>query len=53
MITLIRSVIADDRGQDFVEYAMLLGLIAGGAYAAVKGLGTTINTDLNGIGADI
>ncbi len=42
-----------DDGQDMVEYAIVLGLIAMGAVAAMKGLATSIGTGLAGIGAKL
>jgi pilus assembly protein Flp/PilA len=37
-------------GQDMVEYALVMGLVAMGAVAATKGLATSIGTGLTNIG---
>jgi pilus assembly protein Flp/PilA len=43
MKRLIRTLVLDESGQDLVEYAFLVGLIALVAYVGVTALGTTIN----------
>jgi pilus assembly protein Flp/PilA len=40
-------------GQDLVEYALVVALIAFGAVAAMKGLSTEINTAFNVISSDL
>ena len=44
-LTLIANLARKDEGQDLLEYAMLMGLIAIGAVVAVTQLGRTI-TDI-------
>jgi pilus assembly protein Flp/PilA len=44
------SLLADDSGQDLIEYALLAALIALGAIAAMKGLTTKITNEFNAIG---
>lgn len=39
----------DDSGQDLLEYALLVGLIALGAYVAVESTGSSVNTFYNTI----
>jgi Flp pilus assembly pilin Flp len=39
-----RSVLDDESGQDLLEYALLVALIALVAFGAVSSVGTTINT---------
>ena len=40
-------------GQDMVEYALVLGLVAMGGVAATKGLATSIGTGLTNIGSKL
>lgn len=40
-------------GQDMVEYALVLGLVAMGAVAATRGLATSIGTGLTSIGTKL
>jgi Flp pilus assembly pilin Flp len=42
MIDLIRTIVADDGGQDLAEYAIALAVIAVGVGAVVVGLGTDV-----------
>jgi pilus assembly protein Flp/PilA len=42
-----------EEGQDLVEYALVVALIAFGAVAAMKGLGTEINTAFKTISSDL
>jgi pilus assembly protein Flp/PilA len=44
MIDMIRRFVREDDGQDLVEYALLLALIALAAVTAMGLLGTAINT---------
>lgn len=52
MTQLLTRFISQDEGQDLVEYAFLVGLIALVAFAGVQTLGNTINayygTTING-----
>jgi pilus assembly protein Flp/PilA len=48
-----REALADENGQDMVEYAIVMGLIALGATAAMKTLATTIGTALDSIGTKL
>lgn len=43
MKDLLKRLWRDDRGQDLVEYALLLVLIALVAAAAIQGIGASIN----------
>jgi pilus assembly protein Flp/PilA len=47
------SVLREDAGQDMVEYAMVLGLIALGSAAAINGLATTLSTGITAVGAKL
>jgi pilus assembly protein Flp/PilA len=49
----LRSAFQDEDGQDMVEYAIVLGLIAMGATVAMKGLATTIGTGFTSIGTKL
>lgn len=42
-----------DEGQDMVEYALVLGLVAMGAVAATQGLATSIGAGLTNIGTKL
>jgi Flp pilus assembly pilin Flp len=44
MKNLIARLVREDAGQDLVEYAFLVGLIALVAFVGVQTLGQTINT---------
>jgi pilus assembly protein Flp/PilA len=44
VLLLKRSVLDDESGQDLLEYALLVALIALVAFGAVSSVGTTINT---------
>jgi len=44
LLSLKRSVLDDESGQDLLEYALLVALIALVAVGAVSSVGTTINT---------
>ena len=43
LITRMRSLMRDNSGQDLLEYALLVALIALVAYAAVASSGTQVN----------
>jgi len=44
LLSLKRSVLDDESGQDLLEYALLVALIALVAFGAITSVGTTINT---------
>jgi len=44
LLLLKRSVLDDESGQDLLEYALLVALIALVAFGAITSVGTTINT---------
>lgn len=46
----VASLLADDSGQDLIEYALIAALVALGAIAAMKGLTTKITGEFNTIG---
>lgn len=45
----VREALNDENGQDLVEYALVVALIAFGAVAAMKGLSGDINTAFSNI----
>jgi len=49
----LQSLLKREEGQDLVEYALVVALIAFGAVAAMKGLSTEINTAFNVISSDL
>jgi pilus assembly protein Flp/PilA len=49
----LRFALQDESGQDMVEYALVMGLIAMGAVAAMKGLAASIGTGLTSIGTHV
>jgi pilus assembly protein Flp/PilA len=50
-VELFKRFVRDDEGQDLVEYAMLLGLIALVCVGAVTLLGTSVQTTLDNLAA--
>ncbi len=49
----LRESFKDEDGQDMVEYAIVMGLIALGATAAMKTLATTIGTGFASVGTKL
>ena len=49
----LRNALKDESGQDMVEYALVMGLIAMGAVVAVKGLATSIGAGFTSIGTKL
>jgi pilus assembly protein Flp/PilA len=49
----LKDFLRDERGQDLVEYALVVGLIAMGAVAAMNGFATTIVTGFTSIGTKV
>jgi pilus assembly protein Flp/PilA len=45
--------IAEESGQDMVEYALLAALVGLGAVVSIKGLATKISTAFNSIGTTL
>lgn len=46
----LRTMLSDEQGQDLIEYALVVALIAFGATAAMKTLSSDINTAFSNIG---
>jgi pilus assembly protein Flp/PilA len=53
MYIKLQNLIAREEGQDLVEYALVVALIAFGAVAGMKQLATGINTAFNTISSDL
>ena len=49
----LRDAMKDENGQDMVEYAIVMGLIALGATAAMKTLATTIGAGFTSVGTKL
>ncbi len=49
----LKFVLRDESGQDMVEYALVMGLVAMGAVATMQGLATSIGTALTSIGSHV
>ncbi len=53
MYVKLQTLMAREEGQDLVEYALVVALVAFGAVAGMKQLSTGINTAFNTISADL
>ena len=53
LITRLRALKRDTAGQDLLEYALLIALIALVAYAGVQATGTSVSTVFNNIATRI
>jgi Flp pilus assembly pilin Flp len=53
LITRLRALKRDTSGQDLLEYALLIALIALVAYGAVAATGTSVSTVFNNIATRI
>jgi len=49
----IELFLMSEDGQDMVEYALVMGLVAMGSVAATKGLATSIGAGLTNIGTQL
>jgi pilus assembly protein Flp/PilA len=49
----VQSLLAKEDGQDLVEYALVVALIAFGAVTAMQGLSSEINTTFMAISSDL
>jgi pilus assembly protein Flp/PilA len=49
----VREAMQDENGQDMVEYAIVMGLIALGATVAMKALATSIGSGFSSIGTKV
>ena len=46
----LKALIAEDSGQDLIEYALVAALVGLGAVAAMKGLSNSISNTFSGVG---
>jgi pilus assembly protein Flp/PilA len=53
MKQLLKNLIAEESGQDLIEYALVAALVGLGAVTAMKSLGTTISTSFNSVGSTL
>jgi pilus assembly protein Flp/PilA len=53
VVTRLRSLVRDDSGQDLLEYALLIALIALGCVVAVTAAGSKVATVFTAIAAAI
>jgi pilus assembly protein Flp/PilA len=49
----LRRIVADERGQDLIEYALVVALIAFAAAAGMQTVATKINTAFTNIGTKL
>lgn len=49
----MKNLLADESGQDLIEYALVAALIGLGALASMKTLATTISTAFGSIGTSL
>jgi pilus assembly protein Flp/PilA len=49
----VQTLMADEEGQDLVEYALVVSLVAFGAAAGMRTLSTEINKAFNTISSDL
>ena len=50
MKQLLQNLMADESGQDLIEYALVAALVGLGSVASMQGLATSIATTFNGVG---
>ena len=53
LFQFVRSFMLCEEGQDLVEYALVVALIAFGAIAGMKALSTELNSAFNTISSDL
>ena len=47
---MLKTLVADDSGQDLIEYALVAALVGLGAIASMRGLANSLGNSFNGIG---
>ena len=50
---LFKKLIAEDSGQDLIEYALVAALVGLGAIAAITGLKNSISNSFNSVGSGL
>jgi len=53
MKQIFKNLIAEESGQDLIEYALVAALVGLGAVAAMKGLSNSIGNTFNGVGTSL
>jgi len=53
MKQILKSLIAEDSGQDLIEYALVAALVGLGAVTAMKSLSTSIGSAFTGVGSTL
>jgi pilus assembly protein Flp/PilA len=53
LFLFVRSIVLREEGQDLVEYALVVALVAFGAVAGMQTLSTEINSAFNTISSDL
>ncbi len=49
----IKDLLSSEDGQDLIEYALIVALIASGVVAAMKGVSTQIQLAFNAVSSDL
>ena len=49
----LQTLMLQEEGQDLIEYALVVALVAFGAMAGMRGLATSINTAFDAIGTTL
>jgi pilus assembly protein Flp/PilA len=52
-LSVVRTIMNDESGQDLIEYALVAGLIGLGAVAAMGTLANTISSSFNNVGGEL
>jgi pilus assembly protein Flp/PilA len=50
MKQLLKNLIAEESGQDLIEYALVAALVGLGSVASMQGLATSISNAFSGVG---
>ena len=50
---LLNHFVADESGQDLIEYALVAALVGLGAVASMRGLANSINTAFSNVGTSL
>jgi pilus assembly protein Flp/PilA len=53
VVSRLMSLVSDEEGQDLIEYALIVALIALGATAGMTSLATAINTGFTNLGTTL
>jgi pilus assembly protein Flp/PilA len=49
----LKKLVAEDSGQDLIEYALVAALVGLGAVGAMKGFSNSIKTSFNNVGTSL